>query len=567
MFELSLFRTNIQNTFPAMRAGKFSTADESSAMMKKERAYDSDINHSLNRQRSLVASVHRRKMAPYNQSSSAEGMSQTVHNNDRACSLNHDNLKESADEIIQSRTLQPISQKILADFDKSIIMYVYHIQNRYVVQKYNHTYCSLKSKDLAEHVADILADSNWDADSFPKVLNFNGKYHVFSIQDNSIKLVSTYTSKEEALDNYIDDVNEFIDNPNKTEYGAYIYKNNYGSFIISKSIKGTNRIFGYFKELNDAKFVKAILIESSWNVNDLNHIYFNQFNSTYDIIGVYNNVVRILDSFDSLEDALINLEDVLNSFEEKKMIWDEPFINRNGNLLSVHGPDSNYWGSFKTFEDACSARDFLIDIDWNLSKVNYQDIHEYNGYFWRFAPYGNYIKIVAKYTSFDDAFLNQNNLSDFSLNDLNNPDNQYDPINRHIWKKGDKFLILKRIGGQIIDFGSYSTKEEAIRARDEFEADNWTVTHDKDSVFYDEDYDDSFFDIVSSLSLWQKQIYDSIDKMDGDTFVFDDLLESRNLRHYKHGNFESKVHKYLNELIDLGLVEDLGNSEYRPLWK
>ena len=66
------------------------------------------------------------------------------------------------------------------------------------------------------------------------------------------------------------------------------------------------------------------------------------------------------------------------------------------------------------------------------------------------------------------------------------------------------------------------------------------------------------------LTPWQKIIRDEIRKLDKSVFTFDELKNS--LLRYKTKNFDKKVRKHLDELIDLDLVRCLGDDVYEKCW-
>ena len=106
--------------------------------------------------------------------------------------------------------------------------------------------------------------------------------------------------------------------------------------------------------------------------------------------------------------------------------------------------------------------------------------------------------------------------------------------------------------------GPYKTRSEAIDVRDEYEENGWDINLDEESIYSArKDYDDSFDDIVSGMSMWQKIIYDTIVRIDKNYFTWDELINHSYLKRYKSGNYEDKVKKHLDELVDLGLVVQL----------
>ena len=81
----------------------------------------------------------------------------------------------------------------------------------------------------------------------------------------------------------------------------------------------------------------------------------------------------------------------------------------------------------------------------------------------------------------------------------------------------------------------------------------------EDDVWNFNEVNDPLSEIIFNLTPWQKIIYDEI----SDEFAFDDLVQS--LSRYKTKNFDKKVKRYIDELVDLGLVEKLDDKNYRKI--
>ena len=82
--------------------------------------------------------------------------------------------------------------------------------------------------------------------------------------------------------------------------------NYFGTFIIKKQIFGEEIIFGYYDNLKDAEFVRNFLLDNEWNVNKFSEIMFDDETDTYKVTMVIDDVVYVLDSFDSKEDIDLN---------------------------------------------------------------------------------------------------------------------------------------------------------------------------------------------------------------------------------------------------------------------
>lgn len=45
----------------------------------------------------------------------------------------------------------------------------------------------------------------------------------------------------------------------------------------------------------------------------------------------------------------------------------------------------------------------------------------------------------------------------------------------YIFKEGNKFIIKRNIGGELITFGSFNTLDDAISYRDDLDNDGWPI--------------------------------------------------------------------------------------------
>lgn len=368
----------------------------------------------------------------------------------------------------------------------------------------------------------------------------------------------------------------------------YIYKNN-NRFRISKSIDGKTKAFGNYGTLEEAILVRDLLIEHHWNLDELVP-YDNilEFNGEFLIVKIFHGTLKIITKFKTFTDAWNNVEICIADFERN------PYGRNYGDCIYNVGKyfdvkksinnDEVLFGRYKRLDDAIFARDLLVKYDWDLMEILkggpifFSQIHDQ----YIVAPVINgKLDIIEYYNSKIDAILNVE--EDIAIHikyqnmEKHVEHNGNSNVCRYIQKKDNEFWIRKKIGGEVQFLGPYNTKSEAIEARDEYELNGWQLDNpdeeslayneldnlDEESLFYNGLDDEDFEDIVFNLSMWQKIVYDTIVRIGTVRFSLDEILNHNYLKCYKSGkNFDEKVINHLNELIDWGLVESLGDNMY-----
>ena len=71
--------------------------------------------------------------------------------------------------------------------------------------------------------------------------------------------------------------------------------------------------------------------------------------------------------------------------------------------------------------------------------------------------------------------------------------------------------------------------------------------------------DVSAFDLIFNLTPWQKIIYDNVN----DEFTFEELKSS--LKRYESKNFDKKIQKHLDELIELNIVKKSDENKFKKI--
>ena len=297
------------------------------------------------------------------------------------------------------------------------------------------------------------------------------------------------------------------------------------SFKIVKSVSFEQKIFGTYKSLEDAIFIRDILSSNDWSLDDIPEIH--ESDGYYYVVKVINEKVYLLAKYrqkptkeqvDKLTEKKIrnpnnskyglNISKVLDIYVIRKTIAGDEYI----------------FGYYDNLEDASFVRNFLMDNEWNVNafkKVEKDDNGQYKC-----------INVIDDKVCVLNTFETEKEASD-------NYDDSYNQFVANIYKNKHgigRFPHLDCFGD--IDFET-SPKDE-----------NWNLKNLESKTAKD---------LIFDLTPWQKIIYDN----SGDEFSFDELKVS--LKRYKSKNFDKKVQKHLDELIDLNMIEDLGNDNFKKL--
>lgn len=182
--------------------------------------------------------------------------------------------------------------------------YIREKKNSYDIVKNHQIVAKFSDLDDAIFIRDLLIENDWDLDNFPQIILKDDNYLVLAIIEDKLRLIAKYRLKpdEKTVKKLI---NKYRRNPNNSKYGLNIM-NYFGTFIIKKQIFGEEIIFGYYDNLKDAEFVRNFLLDNEWNVNKFSEIMFDDETDTYKVTMVIDDVVYVLDSFDSKEDIDLN---------------------------------------------------------------------------------------------------------------------------------------------------------------------------------------------------------------------------------------------------------------------
>ncbi|MCD7809125.1 MAG: hypothetical protein LUH02_07265, partial [Erysipelotrichaceae bacterium] len=89
-------------------------------------------------------------------------------------------------------------------------------------------------------------------------------------------------------------------------------------------------------------------------------------------------------------------------------------------------------------------------------------------------------------------------------------------------------------------------------------------------VIHDKNNELGFYDILSKLKGWQKDIFLIINEIDKETFTLKDLYAYKDelqTLHPHNTTIEARIRSSLQELRDLGIIEFVSKGVYKRLWK
>lgn len=294
----------------------------------------------------------------------------------------------------------------------------------------------------------------------------------------------------------------------------YIRKNKSSCTIVKSS-----KTYAKITSLDDAIFIRDFLVENNWDLSKTPQIL--KKDDIYLVLTVYEEKIHLLAKYKQKPDKDtiarlikkhrrnpnnsrygLNIIKVFDTFTIKKQIAGDDYI----------------FGYYDKIEDAEFVRNFLMDHMWNVNEFGQVEFDEETGTY-------KVVKVIDDKVYILDSFDNDNiNLDDVYEEFLAK-------ISKHKYGLAN-YPHLDLLKDNINDLED----EFNIKAKDE----NWDFENIRE---------DPLNEIVFTLTPFQKSVYDAV----GNKATFEDI--KRKLIRYKSKNFESKIEKNLNQLIDLKLIE------------
>ena len=299
---------------------------------------------------------------------------------------------------------------------------------------------------------------------------------------------------------------------------SYKYiRENKNSFAIYKSSKN----YGKFNNLDDAILARDMLVDNDWNLDNINTKLIKTDNG-YIIIDILDEKLCFLKKLkrkpdaDEINEAIkkhkrnpnnsrygLNITKVFDTFIIKKQIAGDDYI----------------FGYYDNLSDCEFVRNFLMENNWDVSRFKTVEFNKDSDSY----------KVVEV---IDDKVyvLKTSKNSDIDLNKT------YEEFIEKIYKHKyglSNYPHLDELKDKISDLKSrFNVKSDV----GEWNFDNL------------DDSSDVLNDLVFNLTPFQKVVYDAI----GDEATFEDIKSS--CARYKSKNFDEKIRKNLDELIDLNLI-------------
>ena len=302
----------------------------------------------------------------------------------------------------------------------------------------------------------------------------------------------------------------------------YIRKNR-NSYVIVKNSKN----YGKFQNKDDAIFARDLLVENNWNLDSINELY--HVGDKFIVVKVIDEKMHVLARLESkpTQNAIdkmvkrqirnpnnskygLNITKVFDTYVIKKQIAGDDYI----------------FGYYDNLADAEFVRNYLLDHMWNVAEFSQIQYDEDTDTFKVCEIIDDKVYVLA---TFDDE-------TEIDLDDLH--------------KK-----FLSKISKHKYGLASHPDLDELTDKIPELEEMFDVKAEDENWAF--DNVESPLDDIIFKLTPFQKSVYDAI----GEKATFDDVKKA--LIRYKSGNFDEKILKNLDELIELGLISK--NQDYYVL--
>ena len=302
-------------------------------------------------------------------------------------------------------------------------------------------------------------------------------------------------------------------------------RENRKSFNIVKSSK----IYAKATHLDEAIFVRDLLIQNDWDLNRIPQIVKKDDN--YLVLAVFDEKLHLICKY-KIRPNDITIRKHIKRFKRNPnnskyglnitRVFDTLVIKKQ-----IAG-DDYIFGYYDNLEDAQFVRNFLLDNQWDVNKFNrveYDDeTHTYK-----------LVSVIDDMVYVIDTFLSKNNI-DFE-------------------KSYEKFL--SKISKHKYGLSNYPPLDLLKDRIAELEEKFQVRTKDDVWSFNGINEDESILSqVIFNLTPFQKSVYDAIDS--------DTSLEEieRSLIRYKSKNFTQKILKNIDELRQRELIEKTGDDTF-----
>ena len=299
--------------------------------------------------------------------------------------------------------------------------------------------------------------------------------------------------------------------------------------INSCNIVKNSRTYAKITSVDDAIFIRDLLIANDWNIDEIPQTI--KRDDDYLILVVLDEKIHLI-SKNKTEPSPKSIEKLIRNYKRNPnnskyglnitRIFDTFVIKKQ-----IAG-DDYIFGCYDNLEDAVFVRNFLMDHNWNVNEfdtVNYCDE----------AGLYKVVRVI------DDKVyvLDSSRINNFDLDKTHKK--FLAKISKHKYGLAN-YPHLDLLKDSIDDL----EQEFGVKTTD----DVWTFTNISDEK-------SALRDIIFNLTPFEQSIYDSI----GENTSFDEIKKS--LIRYKSKNFDEKINRHLDGLIEKGLVERIDENHFK----
>lgn len=305
--------------------------------------------------------------------------------------------------------------------------------------------------------------------------------------------------------------------------GEKYLRENRNSFNIVKNSK----IYAKITDLDDALFIRELLIQNDWDLNRIPQIIKKDDN--YLVLAIIDDKLHLLGKYKTQPNTLA----IINLIKRYKR---NPNNSEYGlNITRVFDTlvikkqiagDSYIFGYYDNFEDARFVRNFLLDHNWDVNAFREIEFDDETHSYRVVSVIDDYVYVMGNFN-----FKSQINLE----------------------KVYAEFLA--KISKHKYGLANYPSLDLLIDRIPELEDRFRVKTKDENWSFENIDENKSILNqVIFNLTPFQQAVLNSITS---DT-SFDEI--KRALIRYNSKNFENKILKNIDELIELNLVEKTGDG-------
>ena len=290
-------------------------------------------------------------------------------------------------------------------------------------------------------------------------------------------------------------------------------RQNKNSFAIVKA----NRTYAKLQDLDDALFLRDLLVENDWNLDSINETY--EYDGQYIVLAVIDDRIHVL-----AKSKARPSQSQISQMTKRKMR--NPNNSRYGlNITRIFDTfiikkqiagDDYIFGYYDTLEDAEFARNHLLDNMWDVNSFSQIQYDEDNNNYRVTEVIDDKVYVLGSFESKNDINLDQ-----------------------------IRAEFLNRITKHKLGLAEHPYLDELTDRIPELE--ERFNTKAQDGTWDFKNTQDPLNDIIFNLTPFQKSVYDAVD----DSTVED--IEKALIR-FRSGNFTKKIQKNLDELTEKGLI-------------